>query len=79
MDDEYLFVRMNATKALRKIANKADVNALVAPLHNEDSNVRIYAAKALGKIRNKSAVNPLIDILDDEYSSVSWDVIEVLE
>ncbi|WP_424098669.1 NACHT domain-containing protein [Moorena producens] len=70
LDDDNLYVRINAAEALGEIATEATIDPLIKFLDDPDPSVRSSAASALGKIRTEARIDPLIKFLHDQDYSV---------
>ncbi|NEN96836.1 MAG: NACHT domain-containing protein [Moorea sp. SIO3I7] len=70
LDDDNLYVRINAAEALGEIGTEATIDPLIKFLDDPDPSVRISAASALGEIGTETRIEPLIKSLDDPDYSV---------
>ena len=66
--DDYINVRVLASKAIANLKDTSAVHSLLYCLNNKDEHykVRFACADALGKIGDRFAVTPLIDVVQDE-------------
>lgn len=73
------YVRQKAAEALGIIEEKSAIDALIAAIKDENTDVRCKAVEALGYIGDSLAVEPLITVLMDEGSKVRAVVVEALD
>lgn len=72
-------IRRNAVWALKRIADKQAVPALIDTLQNDNNRgIRSYAAEALGLLDDQRAVQPLITSLSDTDELVRAETIKAL-
>lgn len=74
LQDENVFVRANAARALGRSGNARAVEPLIEALKDKEKLVRLDVALALWELGDKRAVEPLIEVLNDAEPGVRWTV-----